>query len=84
MNPRTKLAIIQDLLIGAPTIAGISIFNGIDAGASALVHTLGSAVIGFAISFIMLYASLKWFRVKSKYDVMGSSAANSQEQPVKQ
>jgi len=73
LNARTKLAIIQNMVIGIPVIIGISLFNGLATDASALVHTLGSAVIGFTISFLMLYASLRWLKVRSKYDARSSA-----------
>jgi hypothetical protein len=55
-------------MIGVPVIIAISIFNGIEADASPLIHTVGSAVVGFGASFVMLYLSLKYFNIRSKYD----------------
>lgn len=68
MTPRTKLALIQNTIIGVPVIVVISLFNGIEANASALIHALGSAVFGYSTSLVMLYITLRWFRIKSKFD----------------
>lgn len=68
MTPRTKLALIQNTIIGIPVIVVISIFNGIEANASAMVHVLGSAIFGYTTSLVMLFITLKWFKVKSKFD----------------
>lgn len=82
MKPRTRLALVQNCFIGIPVIIAISVFNGIFASSSALVHTLGSAVVGFCVSFLMLYISLSTFKIKSRYDdkqpnVLSASALQS-------
>ena len=69
MKPRTKLAIIQNCFIGLPVIVVLTIFNGITASnPSPIVHSLGTAVLGFGMSFLMLYISLSTFKIKSRYD----------------
>lgn len=68
MNPRTKLALVQNTIIGVPVILVISIFNGVFANASALDHVVGSAVFGYSTSLIMLYATLNLFRIRSRFD----------------
>jgi hypothetical protein len=69
MSPRTKLALVQNTIIGVPVILVISAFNGVTASdPSLVVHTLGSAVFGFATSLTMLYITLVAFRIKSRYD----------------
>lgn len=68
MNPRTKLALIQNTVIGVPVILVISIFNGVFASASALDHVIGSAVFGYSTSLIMLYITLNLFRIRSRFD----------------
>ena len=68
-SPRTKLALVQNTIIGVPVIAVISAFNGLTASnPSPVVHTLGSAVFGFATSLVMLYVTLVAFRIRSRYD----------------
>lgn len=69
LKPRTKLALVQNTVIGVPVIVVISIFNGVTASnQSPLLHLLGSAVFGYATSLVMLYLTLVAFRVRSSYD----------------
>ncbi len=69
MKPRTKLAIIQNCFIGLPVIVILTIFNAATASnPSPLVHSLGTALLGFGTSFFMLYVSLQTFKIRSKYD----------------
>ena len=78
MKPRTKLALIQNAFIGVPVIIAISLFNGIFATASAVDHALGSAIVGFCVSFLMLYVSLSAFGIRSKYDMPREELATSE------
>jgi hypothetical protein len=69
MNPRTKLALLQNTFVGVPVIIVMSAYNGLTASnPSILLHVVGSASLGYLTSLVFLYASLKTFKVKSKYD----------------
>lgn len=69
MKPRTKLALLQNTLVGIPVILVMSLFNGATAhNPSILLHVGGSAVLGYATSLVFLYLSLRVFRVRSRYD----------------
>jgi hypothetical protein len=69
MNPRTKLALIQNTIIGVPVISALSIFNAIYAkNLSGPEILLGSAGLGYMTSLVMLYITLRWFRIKSRFD----------------
>jgi hypothetical protein len=68
MNPRTKLALLQNTFVGVPVIIVMSAYNGLIASnPSILLHVAGSASLGYLTSLVFLYASLKMFKVKSKY-----------------
>jgi len=68
MNPRTKLALLQNTFVGVPVIAVMSVFNGLTASdPSILLHVAGSASLGYLTSLVFLYLSLHVFKVKSKY-----------------
>jgi hypothetical protein len=69
MNPRTKLALIQNTIIGVPVITVLSLFNALYAkNLSGPEILLGSAGLGYMTSLVMLYITLRWFRIKSKFD----------------
>jgi hypothetical protein len=69
LNPRTKLALIQNTIIGVPVISVLSIFNAVYAkNLSGPEILLGSAGLGYLTSLIMLYITLRWFRIKSRFD----------------
>lgn len=69
MNPRTKLALIQNTIIGVPVITVLSLFNALYAkNLSGPEILLGSAGLGYITSLVMLYITLRWFRIKSRFD----------------
>jgi hypothetical protein len=66
LKERTKIALIQNTFVGVPVIIAISIFNAIFATSSPLFHGLGSAIVGYLVSLIFVYLSLKLLRLERR------------------
>jgi len=68
VTPR-KLALLQNTFVGVLVIAVMSAFNGLTTAdpSVVLLHVGGSAALGYLTSLVFLYATLKIFKVKSKY-----------------
>jgi hypothetical protein len=78
LKERTKIALIQNTFVGVPVIIAISIFNAIFASSSPLFHGLGSAIVGYLVSLIFVYLSLKLLRLERRRTAATTTTKSSE------
>jgi hypothetical protein len=59
MRSRTKIALAQNTAVGVPVILGEAVFSGLPL--TEVQHVLLAAFGGYAISLVLVYASLRGF-----------------------
>jgi hypothetical protein len=64
LQERTKTALIMNTIVGVPVIVALSVFTSVVSISSPAIRGLSTACLGYAVSLIFVYLSLRLLKLK--------------------